>query len=99
MRGHLNDRKLLAGEKLRRDYERDAIAGSVTMRWDGLGQSSRKSSVSGDMNPTEHMIAAKHRFDAALVALGTDLSDIAWRVICVGETMFVAERGMAWPAR
>ena len=34
-----------------------------------------------------------------LAALGPDLSDIAWRVICAGETMPVAEREMAWPAR
>jgi hypothetical protein len=33
------------------------------------------------------------------LALGPDLSDIAWRVICAGESMPVAEREMAWPVR
>jgi hypothetical protein len=45
------------------------------------------------------MISAKKRFDAALDWLGPDLSDIAWRVICAGENMLVAEREMAWPMR
>jgi hypothetical protein len=51
------------------------------------------------LNQTERMIAAKRRFDEALTALGPDLSDIAWRVICAGEAMPVAEREMAWPVR
>lgn len=51
------------------------------------------------MNQTERMIMAKARFNGALAAIGPDLSDIAWRVICAGETMPDAERGMAWPVR
>jgi hypothetical protein len=45
------------------------------------------------------MIQAKRRFDGALTALGPDLSDIAWRVICVEESVHAVEREMSWPVR
>ncbi len=98
-RGHLTDRQLLAGEKLRNDYEAAAMGPNVTMRWENIPLSRQKRGAPLGLNQTERMIAAKARFDDALVALGPDLSDIAWRVICAGESMPVAEREMAWPVR
>lgn len=98
-RGHLTDRQLLAGEKLRGDYEMAAMPSNVTMRWENIPLSRQKRGAPSGLNQTERMICAKGRFDGALAALGPDLSDIAWRVICAGETMPVAEREMAWPVR
>jgi hypothetical protein len=98
-RGHLTDRQLLAGEKLRSDYEVAMLGPQVTMRWENVPRSRQKRGAPSGLNQTERMIAAKQRFDEALTALGPDLSDIAWRVICAGETMPSAEREMAWPAR
>jgi hypothetical protein len=98
-RGHLTDRQLLAGEKLRGDYDAAAMGPNVTMRWENIPLSREKRSAPAGLNQTERMISAKARFDGALLALGPDLSDIAWRVICAGETMLVAEREMAWPVR
>jgi hypothetical protein len=98
-RGHLNDRQLLAGEKLRGDYEAAAMGPQVTMRWENVPLSREKRAAPSGLNQTERMISAKKRFDAALDWLGPDLSDIAWRVICAGENMLVAEREMAWPMR
>ncbi|OYX04157.1 MAG: hypothetical protein B7Z05_08780, partial [Thiotrichales bacterium 32-46-8] len=51
------------------------------------------------LNATERMISAKARFDGAQSFLGQGLSDIAWRVICAGESIPVAERAMIWPVR
>jgi hypothetical protein len=98
-RGHLTDRQLLAGEKLRSDYESAMLGPQVTMRWEDVPRSRQKRGAPAGLSQTERMIAAKTRFDDALGALGPDLSDIAWRVICAGETMPAAEREMAWPAR
>ncbi len=98
-RGHLNDRQLLAGEKLRRDYEAAALGPSVTMHWQEFSRNRQKRAAPTGWNPNERMMSAKKRFDNALAALGPDLSDIAWRVICAGESMPVAEREMAWPVR
>jgi Domain of unknown function (DUF6456) len=98
-RGHLSDRQLLAGEKLRADYEAAMMGPQVTMRWENIPLSREKRSAPQALSQTERMISAKRRFDDALIALGPDLSDIAWRVICAGESMPVAEKQMAWPVR
>ena len=98
-RGHLTNRQLLAGEKLRSDYEAAMMGPNVTMRWENIPLSREKRGAPSGLNQTERMISAKARFDNALVALGPDLSDIAWRVICAGEAMPDAEREMAWPVR
>lgn len=97
-RGHLSERQYMAGEKLRADYEAAAIGPHVTMKWDGMprrkgNQGERAVYASG------RVAAAKARFDAALAALGPDLTDIAWRVICAGESVPVAERTLSWPTR
>ncbi|HEV7233442.1 MAG TPA: DUF6456 domain-containing protein [Sphingorhabdus sp.] len=98
-RGHLTDRQLLAGEKLRGDYEAAALGPQVTMRWENIPLSRQKRGAPEGLNANERMISAKRRFNDALEAIGPDLSDIAWRVICAGEPMPVAEREMAWPVR
>jgi len=98
-RGHLNDRQLLAGEKLREDYEFAAMGPQVTMHWDAATAGKQKRGSHEPLAQTERMIMAKQRFDAALSALGSDLSDIAWRVICDGEALSGAERVLGWPQR
>lgn len=94
-RGHLNDRLLAAGEALRRDYEAAALAPCVTMRWDAV----RAPTTGPALAPAERQIAARRRFDGAMAAAGRGLADILWRVVCAGETLAGAERGLEWPAR
>lgn len=96
-RGHLDDRQLLAGETLRGDYEAAALGPSVTMRWEAAPVERRRGQIR--WTPTDRMISAKARFDAALASIGPDLSDIAWRVICAGEGVPQAERTLGWPTR
>ncbi|MEN2785992.1 DUF6456 domain-containing protein [Sphingomonas qilianensis] len=87
-------RQFEAGERLRGDYERAAIAPRTTMRWaprvDGGGAA---------LDPGTAQIAAKRRFDAAVGAVGPGLNDILWRVVCAGEGLPAAERALGWPAR
>lgn len=94
-RGHLSDRQLDAGERLRADWERAQLAPSVTMRWNPV----RGSGGGADLTPGERQIAAKARFDAAVAQAGPGLADILWRVACAGESLPVAEKALAWPAR
>ena len=94
-RGHLSDRLLDAGERLRGDYERAAIAPSITMRWDPI----RISGSGSALTPSERHIAAKARFDGAMTAAGKGLSDILWRVVCACESLPHAERALEWPTR
>ena len=95
-RGHLSDRLLAAGERLRSDYERARLAPSITMRWDAV-----RIRGSGDdgLSPTERQIAAKRRFDGAIGAAGKGLEDVLWRVVCAGDSLPVAEKALEWPAR
>ncbi len=94
-RGLLSDAQYAAGERLRADWERAQLAPSLTMRWDPV----RVASADRGLEPGERQIAARTRFDAAVAAAGPGLSDILWRVVCAGEGLPEAERGLEWPAR
>lgn len=95
-RGHLSERLLDAGEKLRADYERSALSASVTMRWDPVRVKS-----TGERGPSgsEREIVARQRFDGAIKTAGKGLEDILWRVVCAGEALPEAEKTLGWPAR
>ncbi|MDF2604696.1 MAG: hypothetical protein K0R56_2058 [Sphingomonas sp.] len=94
-RGLVDARQVEAGERLRTDYERAAIAPSVTMRW-----SARVDGGAGTgLDPTSAHLAARGRFDAAMAGVGRGLSDVLWRVVCAGEGLPVAEKALGWPAR
>jgi hypothetical protein len=97
--GHLNERQFLAGEKLRSDYEIAGLGPRITMAWENMPVSRGKRGVPPSYSPTDRALSAKQRFDGGLSALGRDLSDVAWRVICAGESVPVAEKNMGWPAR
>lgn len=94
-RGHLSDRQFDAGERLRTDWERAQLAPAVTMRWEPV----RFGGGERNLSPTERQIAAKERFDAAIAAAGTGLSDILWRVVCSGDALAMAEKALDWPVR
>lgn len=93
-RGHLSDRQLDAGERLRADWERAQLAPSVTMRWSPV-----RHGGGADLTPGERQLAAKARFEAAVASAGPGLADVLWRVACAGESLPVAERALAWPVR
>ncbi len=93
-RGLIEDRLFAAGECLRADYERAQIGPSTTMRWDP-----QPLTGAAPLHPTERQIAAKDRFDGAIAAAGSGLSDILWRVVCAGKSLPHAERNLSWPVR
>ena len=97
-RGHLTEAQLRAGERLRADYVRAGLSARVTMRWDAAPPGkSRGGTRASDASLAR--IDAHRRFHSALDAAGPGLSDICWRVICAGEGIGDAEKGMGWPAR
>ena len=97
-RGHISDRQLDAGEKLRADWERANLAPTITMRWDAAPISTKRGGAS-ILTETEAQIAARQRFERALTEIGPDLSDIAWHIICAGEAIPHAEKVLGWPVR
>jgi hypothetical protein len=95
-RGLVDARQIEAGERLRCDYEIAGLGPRVTMRWDGMRVDG---GGGGGGDPRNAHLAAKRRFDAAIAAVGSGLSDILWRVICAGEAIPAAERALGWPGR
>jgi len=98
-RGHVDARQHEAGERLRADYERAQLGPRVTMRWDASATSGNRRAAPEAIDPTLAGIAAKRRFDAAIDSAGPGLRDILWRVVCAGEGLALAEKGLGWPTR
>lgn len=97
-RGLLSSRQFDAGERLRADWERAGLAPRVTMSWSAAAHVD--AAWSGDpAGATLAHLGAKRRFDAAIAAAGPGLADVMWRVVCAGEGIAVAEKGLGWPAR
>lgn len=95
-RSLVDARQYEAGERLRGDYERARLAPSVTMRWEGRVDGG---GAGGGLDASEAQLAARRRFDAAVAAIGPGLNDVAWRVVCAGEGLPVAEAALGWPVR
>ncbi|HVF83087.1 MAG TPA: DUF6456 domain-containing protein [Sphingomicrobium sp.] len=98
-RGHLTQRQFDAGEQLRSDWEAAQLSPCVTMRWDPSPIGSGRGGALQRLEPAERQIRAKQRFEAAIAAAGSGLSDILWRVVCAGEGMREAETALGWPVR
>lgn len=97
-RGLVTDRQLAAGERLRADHYRAALSARVTMRWDSP-TSDRGLQAGGADRAALGNMAARRRFQEAVDAVGQGLSDILWRVVCEGEGLEAAEKGLKWPVR
>ena len=97
-RGHLTAAQLYAGERLRADYERAGLAARVTMRWDAAAPAKTRGGARAS-DASLARIDAHRRFHAALFAAGPGLADICGGVICAGEGIGGAEKGLGWPAR
>lgn len=95
-RGHVDARQYEAGDRLRGDFETASLGPRVTMRWDA---SPRGAGGGATLDPSTAQLAAKRRFDAAIAAAGPGLGDVLWRVVCAGEGLAAAEKGLGWPAR
>ena len=98
-RGKLSERRYVAGDLLRRDWEKAGLGARVTMRWEPTlpGGGARGSRSAPD--PTIAQLSARERFDGALRAAGPGLADILWRVACAGEGLVAAEKALGWPTR
>jgi hypothetical protein len=98
-RGHVSPRQFAAGEQLRADWEAARLSPRMTMQWDSapLGKTPRSAPCPEELSGGR--LAARRRFDAAVEAAGSGLSEILWRVVCSGEAMRDAELALGWPAR
>ncbi len=98
-RGHVSERQLEAGERLRTDWERAQLGQRVTMSWDSAPVARSRGGSAEQVDLSSSQLDAKKRFETAVAAAGPGLSDILWRVVCAGEGMRDAETALGWPAR
>ena len=97
-RGMVSAAQARAAERLRLDFERAGLGARVTMNWDVAPVAKSRSGQRASDASLARMDAHR-RFHGAMDAVGAGLSDICWRVICGGEGISVAEKGLGWPAR
>jgi hypothetical protein len=97
-RGLLTARQVAAGERLRSDHFAAGLASRVTMRWDTAARHASHGSSGADCRLLGNL-DARRRFEAAIQRVGPGLSDILWRVVCEGEGLTEAEKGLGWPSR
>jgi len=88
---------ILAGERLREDFELAQMGARVAQNWDRF----LTIGTAGDYGagPSEGPRAARARVGAALKDLGPGLGDIALRCCCFLEGLETAEKRMGWSAR
>ncbi|MEM8824020.1 MAG: DUF6456 domain-containing protein [Pseudomonadota bacterium] len=89
---------MIAGERLRTDFEAAQMGPRVGQDWDRF----LTAGVRGDFRPDAGVggsEAARNRVSDALRALGPGLGDVALRVCCFLEGLETAEKRLGWSAR
>jgi hypothetical protein len=88
----------LAGERLRADFTRAGLSPTLTQRWDasprGGGGTGR-----GAFDLSDSALDARRRVDAALRAVGPELSGVLLDVCCFLKGLEQVERERQWPVR
>ncbi|WGH78506.1 DUF6456 domain-containing protein [Jannaschia ovalis] len=89
---------VVAGERLREDFERAQMGPRVGQNWERfLTAGGRGEMAAGD--PLAGPEDARARVSEALRALGPGLADVVLRVCCFLEGLEAAEKRMGWAAR
>jgi hypothetical protein len=95
----LTDRMVLAGERLREDFELAQMGPRVAQNWDRFLTAGDRGTFAGDGGLAEGPKAARDRVLAALTDLGPGLGDVVLRCCCFLEGLETMERRMGWSAR
>jgi DNA-binding CsgD family transcriptional regulator len=95
----LSPEEVVAGERLREDFERAQIGPKVGQDWSRFLAPVDESGVSRLRTPCDGPSGARDRVAAAMKALGPGLNDAALRACCFLEGLESTERRMGWSAR
>jgi hypothetical protein len=95
----LTDRMVLAGERLREDFELAQMGPRVAQNWDRFLTAGDRGAFAGDGGMAEGPKAARDRVLAALTDLGPGLGDVVLRCCCFLEGLEQLEKRMGWSAR
>ncbi|MDW4547794.1 DUF6456 domain-containing protein [Defluviimonas sp. D31] len=90
---------VVAGERLREDFELAQMGPRVAQNWDRFLTAGDRGNFSGDGGLGGGSGRARDRVAAALKDLGPGLGDMVLRCCCYLEGLEAAERRMGWSAR
>jgi transposase-like protein len=90
---------VVAGERLREDFELAQMGPRVAQNWDRFLTAGDRGSFSADTGPGGGPARARSRVAAALRDLGPGLGDMVLRCCCFLEGLEVAEKRLGWSAR
>lgn len=97
-RPFLSRDQVVAGERIREDYELAQMGPRVTQNWDGF----MTAGIDGGRHGASlggGSVAARDRVAAALRELGPGMGDVVLRVCCFLEGIEMTERRLGWSAR
>jgi hypothetical protein len=92
----LDDAQFAAGERLRAEFTRAALMPAVTARWDPTGV---RTTPGGQGPMLDAVLAARDAVNAALSAVGPELSGTLLDVCCFLKGLEAVEADRGWPAR
>jgi len=95
----LSSEMIMAGERLREDFEMAQMGPRITQNWDRFLTNVRASGSPADNAPAAGPMSARSRVSDALADLGPGLGDIALRCCCFLEGMEAAEKRLGWSSR
>ncbi len=90
---------VLAGERLREDFELAHMGPRVAQNWDRFLTGGARGGFAGGQGPCTGPEGARARVQAALADLGPGLGDVVLRCCCHLEGLEAAEKRMGWSAR
>ena len=93
----ISEAQYLAGERLRRDFERAMLGRRTTLNWDLAGTGASGGNVAAEVS--DEAIIARRRYHAALDSVGPELASILAQVCCLSAGIEQAERVLELPAR
>ncbi|OLP61902.1 hypothetical protein BJF93_19685 [Xaviernesmea oryzae] len=88
-----------AGARLHADFTRGGLQPRLTMRYEPHLGGSAKGTAPGMAELSDSALSARLRVEAALDAIGPELSGVALDVCCFEKGLETVERERQWPAR
>ncbi len=95
----LEQELVMAGERLREDFELAQMGPRVAQNWDRFLTAGDRGAIQPEGGPSEAPGRARARVALALRDLGPGLGDMVLRCCCFLEGLEVAEKRMGWSAR
>lgn len=90
---------IAAGERLAADFERAGLQPRITAAWEPRLASRVKGAAPAAVEIADSALSARARVNAAVEAMGPELSGVALDVCCFMKGLETVERERQWPAR